>query len=445
MKKFTLPKMRISLPLAILAAVVLFFINDTNFDKSTKATAHIEESAQTLSTVNKLLIHLIDAETGQRGYLLTGEASYLEPYTNAIAEINQTLDTLYALLQPYPDQLAVYRTMARHISRKLAELEITVRMRREGQEDAWKFVTATNLGKEHMDVIREQVGKLTASTAGRMTQGKGQIQKTLELSRIAIALLALAGLLAFYLYLRQTNVLRETGKREQESLQRERDQVDSLVRERTSNLAQLATHLQNVREDERGDLARALHDELGSLLTAAKLDVARLKARLTVNVPDAAERFEHLASTLNGVIVMTRRIVEDLRPSSLSHLGLTASLEILAREFADHNGLQITTDLETVELGGSAQLTIYRLVQESLTNIGKYAQAQQVDISMHNFEGYITVEVKDNGKGFKLGNVSPSSHGLAGMRHRVEAAGGRLTVASAEGQGSLISAVIPKS
>lgn len=445
MKKFTLPKMRISLPLAILAAVVLFFINDTNFDKSTKATAHIEESAQTLSTVNKLLIHLIDAETGQRGYLLTGEASYLEPYTNAIAEINQTLDTLYALLQPYPDQLAVYRTMARHISRKLAELEITVRMRREGQEDAWKFVTATNLGKEHMDVIREQVGKLTASTAGRMTQGKGQIQKTLELSRIAIALLALAGLLAFYLYLRQTNVLRETGKREQESLQRERDQVDSLVRERTSNLAQLATHLQNVREDERGDLARALHDELGSLLTAAKLDVARLKARLTVNVPDAAERFEHLASTLNGVIVMTRRIVEDLRPSSLSHLGLTASLEILAREFADHNGLQITTDLETVELGGSAQLTIYRLVQESLTNIGKYAQAQQVDISMHNFEGYITVEVKDNGKGFKLGNVSPSSHGLAGMRHRVEAAGGRLTVASAEGQGSLISAVMPKS
>ena len=184
---------------------------------------------------------------------------------------------------------------------------------------------------------------------------------------------------------------------------------------------------------------------MGSLLTAAKLDVARLKARLTANVPDAAERFEHLASTLNGVIVMTRRIVEDLRPSSLSHLGLTASLEILAREFADHNGLQITTDLETVELGGSAQLTIYRLVQESLTNIGKYAQAQQVDISMHNFEGYITVEVKDNGKGFKLGNVSPSSHGLAGMRHRVEAAGGRLTIASAEGQGSLISAVMPKS
>ncbi|MEO6291176.1 MAG: CHASE3 domain-containing protein, partial [Burkholderiaceae bacterium] len=288
MKKFVLPKMLISMPLAILAAVLLFFINDTNFDKSTQATAHIEESAQTLSAVNKLLIHLIDAETGQRGYLLTGEADYLEPYTSAIAEINQTLDTLHVLLKSYPDQLVVYNTMARHISRKLAELEITVRMRKEGQEDAWKFVTATNLGKEHMDVIREQVGKLTASTAGRMTQGKGQIQKTLELSRIAIALLALAGLLAFYLYLRQTNVLMETGNREQESLQRERDQVDSLVRERTTNLAQLATHLQNVREDERGALARDLHDELGSLLTAAKLDVARLKARLAVNVPDAA-------------------------------------------------------------------------------------------------------------------------------------------------------------
>lgn len=444
MKKFTLPKMAISMPLAVLAAVFLFFINDANFDKSTQATAHIEESAQTLASVNKLLGHLIDAETGRRGFLLTGDAKYLEPYTQGVAQINGTLDELHLLLKPYPEQLKVYDTMTRHISRKLSELELSVRMRQEGQESAWRFVLTTNLGKEHMDAVREQIGILTQSSASRMAQGKEQIQKTLELSRIAIALLALAGLLAFYLYLRQTKVLLDTGKREQESLQRERDQVDSLVRERTANLAQLATHLQNVREDERGDLARALHDELGSLLTAAKLDVARLKARLTANIPEAEERFTHLTNTLNSVIAMTRRIVEDLRPSSLSHLGLTASLEILAREFAEHSGLSISTDLEDVDIVGSVQLTIYRLVQESLTNIGKYAHAQQVEVSLHNFDGYVTVEVKDNGKGFNLSSVGASSHGLAGMRHRVEAAGGRLTVASSEGVGTLISSVLPK-
>lgn len=444
MKKLTLPKMAISMPLAVLAAAFIFFVNDTNFDKSTAATVHIEEAAQTLSSLNKLLAHLIDAETGQRAYLLTGEERYLEPYTTAIGQINQAMDTLHQLLKPYPDQLVEYDTMARQISRKLSELDLTVRMRTAGQEDAWKFVMMTNVGQEHMNVIRAQVIKLSLSSTSKMAQGKDQIQKTLELSRIGIALLALAGLLAFYMYLRQTKVLLDTDQSEHAALQRERDQMESLVKERTVNLAQLTTHLQNVREEERGDLARALHDELGSLLTAAKLDVARIKARLAVNIPEAEERFAHLSTTLNSVIAMTRRIVEDLRPSSLSHLGLKASLEILAREFAEHSGLTITTDLEDVDLSGSAQLTIYRLVQESLTNIGKYAQAQQVEIGLHNFDRYVTVSVKDNGKGFKLDSVGTSSHGLAGMRHRVEAAGGRLTIASSEGYGTLISSVLPK-
>ena len=131
----------------------------------------------------------------------------------------------------------------------------------------------------------------------------------------------------------------DTSLREKESLQRERDQIESLVKERTDNLAQLATHLQNTREDERGDLARAMHDEFGSLLTAAKLDVARLKSQLSSSVPDAEVRFTHLNSTLNNIIMMTRNIVENLRPSSLSHLGLTSSLEILAREFEKQHNL----------------------------------------------------------------------------------------------------------
>jgi signal transduction histidine kinase len=114
--------------------------------------------------------------------------------------------------------------------------------------------------------------------------------------------MALAGLLAFYMYLLQTKALLNSGRREQESLQRERDLLETQVRERTANLAELATHLQNVREDERGHLARELHDELGALLTAAKLDVARLKSRLAGNLPEAAERLAHLTNTLNSGI-----------------------------------------------------------------------------------------------------------------------------------------------
>ena len=444
MRWFAIPKMAISLPLAVLAAAILISINEAGFRLSTQAATSLEEAQETRGSVNKLLQHMLDAETGQRGYLLTGDPKYLEPYDAASTDINQTSDTLRRLYTPYPAELAQFGVLSHNVSRKLAEMDLSVRMRKQGNEEAWKFVLTTDVGMEQMNAIRSQINKLDQSSNLKMQAAQTQITRSLQLSRLGIALMALAGLLAFYMYLRQTQALLNSGRREQESLQRERDQLDKEVRERTATLAELATHLQQVREDERGHLARELHDELGALLTAAKLDVARIKSRLGVNTPEATERIQHLIETLNSGIALKRRIVEDLRPSSLSHLGLVASLEILAREFEDRSGLDITTDLEMVEIGGSAQLTIYRLVQESLTNMGKYAEAKHAEISLHSFDSYLTVEVKDDGKGFDSMKVGSASHGLAGMRHRVEAAGGRLTVASSPGQGTRIFAVLPK-
>ena len=444
MRWFAIPKMAISLPLAVLAAVVLISINEAGFRLSTEAATRIEESQTTRAAVNQLLQQMLDAETGQRGYLLTGDPKYLEPYDAATADLNQTLDSLRRHYTPYPEEMTEFALLSRSVSRKLAEMDLSVRMRKQGNEEAWKFVLTTDVGMDQMNAIRSQVVKLVHASDSKTRAAQAQITRSLQLSRIGIALMALAGLLAFYMYLRQTRALLDAGRREQEALQRERDQLDKEVRDRTATLAELATHLQQVREDERGHLARELHDELGALLTAAKLDVARIKSRLGVISPEAAERMQHLIETLNSGIALKRRIVEDLRPSSLSHLGLVASLEILAREFEDRSGLSIITDLETVEIGGSAQLTVYRLVQESLTNMGKYAEAKQAEISLHDFDGYITVEVRDDGAGFDTTQIKGSSHGLAGMRHRVEAAGGRLTVVSSPGQGTRISAVLPK-
>ena len=444
MKKFALPGMAISLPLAVLVAALLIFVNEAAFQGSTAAMLQIEEAQSNRTVINKLLQQMLDAETGQRGYLLTGDERYLEPYNLALNDVNQTLDTLRLMTSSRPNELAEFAVMSRNVSRKLAEMELTLRMRKEGKTDAWKFVLTTDVGKQQMDAIREQGNKLTAISIQRMEQGQAKIHQSLQLSRIGIAIMALGGLLAFYSYLKQTQSLFQSGQREKDALQRERDQLDLQVRERTANLAKLATHLQNVREDERGHLARELHDELGALLTAAKLDVARLKSRLPPNLPEVLERLAHLNNTLNSGIALKRRMVEDLRPSSLTHLGLVASLEILAREFEEHSGLSITTDLEQVELGGSDQLTVYRLVQESLTNIGKYAEATQIIISLQNMESYITIEVHDNGNGFDVSEVVPNSHGLNGMRHRVEASGGRLTVTSEKGSGTRIYAVLPK-
>ena len=134
-------------------------------------------------------------------------------------------------------------------------------------------------------------------------------------------------------------------------------------------MTELTQHLVTAREDERNRLARNLHDDLGSLLTSAKLDAARIRSRLTGTTPETLELLSHLVGTLNSGIALGRRIIEDLRPSALSNLGLVATLEILAREFADHSGVDVQCALEPVDLDVDAELMVYRLVQEAITNI----------------------------------------------------------------------------
>jgi signal transduction histidine kinase len=445
MRWFPLPKMAISLALALLAACILIGINETGYDQSTGALDEIAEASRTRASLNRVLQLTLDAETGSRGYLLTGDARYLEPYDAAVVGLGQQLDALRLIYTPSADEFTTLAQLTRNVQRKLAEMDLSVRMRKQGNEDAWKFVLMTDVGKEHMDAIRDEATKLINRSTARMEVSQVQVRRSLLLSRIGIATVTMAGLLAFYLYLRQTTALKLAGERQQQVLQKERDLLERQVRERTASLAELATHLQQVREEERGHLARELHDELGALLTAAKLDVARLKSRLGAQPsPEITQRLQHLTEALNSGIALKRRIIEDLRPSSLANLGLTASLEILAREFSERSGVEIMTSVEQTELDESRQLTVYRLVQESLTNVGKYAEAKQVDISVRNYGNHVEVDIKDDGKGFNVAEIRPSTHGLAGMRHRVEAAGGRLTVISAPGSGTRISAVLPK-
>ena len=435
--------MALSLPMALLAAMVLVGINEVGHMRSQDAVEQLAQGLTTRSDVNKLLQSMLDAETGQRGYLLTGNETYLEPYDKAVATVQKNLDRLRMQFMASPEDMQEFALLSRQISRKLAEMELSLRLRRQGNEDAWKFILNTDVGKEHMEAIRQHAQELIARSDKRLAQGRAQIEQSLMLSRIGIATVTAIGLLAFYMYLRQTQAVQTVNLREQELLERERDRLEGLVRDRTATLSELANHLQQVREEERGHLARELHDELGALLTAAKLDVARLKSKIDATAPDVSERLKHLTETLNSGIALKRRIIEDLRPSSLSNLGLTAALEILTREYAERAGIDVETSLEPVQLPDAAQLTVYRMVQEALTNIGKYAKASKVLVSVHGYPTHVAVQVRDDGVGFDPGSVRPTSHGLAGMRHRVEAAGGRLTLTSRPGNGTLLSAVLP--
>lgn len=257
----------------------------------------------------------------------------------------------------------------------------------------------------------------------------------------------LAGLLALVLYARlralQRTVLREQARQLEQARAQERAQLDALVRQRTVQLTELTHHLQTAREDERSRLARNLHDDLGALLTSAKLDAARIRPRLAGAPPEALERLAHLVEMLNGAIALGRRIIEDLRPSTLNNLGLAATLEILAREFAERSGVEVHCTLAYAPLAAASELVVYRLVQEAVTNISKYAAASHVWFDMAQRGGQVEVLVRDDGVGFDSAMQRGSAYGLVGMRYRVEAVHGTLEVLSAPGQGTVLRVRLP--
>ena len=275
------------------------------------------------------------------------------------------------------------KALANETEAKLSELSTTIEMHDRPGSTSWRELVLSDIGREKMEHLRKLGERLIQYESAQVEIGRRSVYQTLWLNRIGVSAMAAVSLLALFMYLRQSATLDRALAQEARRIAGERDRLEQEVAARTAQLRELAQHLQTIREDERSLLARELHDELGALLTAAKLDVARLKSRLGATAgADAAERLTHLNEALNGGIALKRRIIEDLRPSSLNNLGLVAALEILLREFAARSELKVLEKLAPVTVSPAAQLTIYRLVQEGLTNIVKYAKATEVTVGL---------------------------------------------------------------
>jgi signal transduction histidine kinase len=391
-----------------------------------------------------LLQLMLDAETGQRGYLITGNEDYLVPYRESVGQIGATLDALRNAHMHDSAAVAKFALLSRATSRKLAEMDVTIKIKQSNSgETNWQSVVATDLGKQYMDEIRAAAAQLVSTANADLAVGLENVQASLQISRIGIALVVALALLAFQLYLRRSKQLIESSDREKRILADDKQRLEAMVSERTTRLTSLANHLQQVQEQERERLARELHDELGSLLTAAKLDVARVRSRLPETSTEAFARMQHLTETLNAGIALKRRIIEDLRPSSLTKLGLVPALEVLCREFQERANITVVSELEPVALSEEAALTVYRVVQESMTNVAKYANASEVTVTLKNYESYAELSVSDNGRGFDVAARANASYGIPGLRHRVEALHGAFKIESELGSGSITTVVVP--
>ena len=431
--------------LALLAAVAMMFISEGSYRQSVEILDDLGQMAAARMNIQRLERGVLDAESSRSGFLLTSDQDYLEPYAKAVQGIDAAFEVLD---RHYEDDATARELLARMHSLTETRLSIiaeTIRLHQEGRPEAARELVLSGLGREKMQAIREVSTELLAHESQNVAKGRASVYQTLLVSRIGVAALSALMLLALYLYLRNGTTV-EAHRHELNRLARaERERLEVEVKLRTTQLTELTQHLVTAREDERHRLARDLHDELGALLTSAKLDAARIKSRLAGSAPEAQERLAHLVDTLNSSIALGRRIIEDLRPSTLANLGLVAALEILAREFAERSGIEVHSSLAPVSLSASAELVVYRLVQEAVTNLSKHARASQVWLSLATDNDQVAASVRDDGVGFDTATPPTSAYGLLGMRVRVEAERGSLSVISAPGQGTTVRVTLPQS
>jgi len=216
--------------------------------------------------------------------------------------------------------------------------------------------------------------------------------------------------------------------------------------DRARELASLSHHLQALSEREKWELARTLHDELGGLLTAAKMDLSWLQSRLEGAV--IQERLSQLGGVLDEAMDLKRRVVEDLRPSLLDHFGLPTAVRAYVEATCTKENLTAEVDLGhgCESMPKDTAIALFRIVQEGLSNIIRHAQARTVKLQMHGDEDHCTLSLTDDGRGFDADNPEFHwSNGLMGMRQRAEGIDARLEIKSRVGVGTTLSVAVPLS
>lgn len=232
----------------------------------------------------------------------------------------------------------------------------------------------------------------------------------------------------------------------------DRKLTEKALQESQEQLKKFAAHLQNVREDERSNLARDIHDDLGQILVAMKIDLGLLKQLVIKHAkPESQnvlkEKFDELYQLVDGTLKSARRIMTDLRPEVLDLLGFVETVNQHLKGFEKRYNIKCSFVNTTsgVDLNSQKSVALYRIVQEALNNVAKHAKASEVIVSLENTDDKLILEINDNGVGFEIKeNRHVESYGLLGMKERVFLLEGELIVNSKKGLGSSIKVIVPQ-
>lgn len=229
----------------------------------------------------------------------------------------------------------------------------------------------------------------------------------------------------------------------------ERIKAEALLKKSYEDIRNLASHLVKVRDEERRRIGREIHDELGQQLTAIKMDVAWVEKKIPEEIPQVKAKLKNMITLLDGSNKSVRKILKELTPAIIDDNGLLAALETQNRQFTELTGIAIDfhTNRKKITIGQEVANCIFRVYQESLTNIMKYANASRVVTSLDTSDTQVAVSVQDNGAGFDSLAFAKSndkkSFGIIGMKERVLSLGGDFNLESIPGKGTTIVAHIP--
>jgi PAS domain S-box-containing protein len=226
----------------------------------------------------------------------------------------------------------------------------------------------------------------------------------------------------------------------------ERRQAEQELRRSQEDLRDLATQLQNVREAERKYLSRELHDSLGQVLTALKIDLSVLAQRMPPSSRSLRAKLRAAQALVDTAMEVTHRVATELRPGILDDLGLVPAVRWAALEFERRTGLGCATEIRGLEAGVDDALatTIFRILQEALTNVARHADASSVQVTLAEDGRELTLVVQDDGKGIAATDAGRARNlGLLGMRERVSAWGGSVEVRGQPERGTTVHVRIP--
>ena len=390
---------------------------------------------------------LLEAESAQRGYLYTDNKDYLKPMNDNESRIIARFARLREFAADDPDRQKLIDRVRSIVLEKLADLNKTVAVQQMGQKEAARDIVMTDQGKQLTEAIAAEMSDMLRQEEQVRMDRMGRwadIQFARRWGFAAIlfinALLLLAGTMT---------IMRDMKRRRAEvvRLDERAAVLASEVAQRAEELRALTAHLLRVQEEERRTIARELHDELGGTLSAVKMDIMMGGAAAAKRGDDkSVARLQRAHTSIDSAIQFSRRLIEDLRPTLLDNLGFEAALRAMTEQFSERTTCKCEIALPEGELDlTSAQSTaLYRICQEALTNVMKYAEAKRVTIALTTDGAQWKLRLADDGVGLDSTKKHRSiSHGLIGMRERLLALGGTFEIHGEAGCGTTLTATFP--